>query len=323
MTTITGSITNANPGPTLYALIETAALAIGWTLDDTVVIGGNTHKVLKSAAAGNTYGLDWYLDINYPTTGITGGIRFAPFEGYTAASDVGLRGPYGATASTTVDATTYSRFGATTSALETNWTNNATHTGVSTALTTSAFGYRISITRDRIIMELDNVPSSVAYTGFFTPISAHSTQAGAALFPLVMLVLASATSIAGSTNGGAPATAAVTRAPKAVGSATFDWQNSVNVPASSLQVLTGGRAGVAVSDFTNQVAVAPIPVIFGQGFNGLSTSTTGYAHVGYLDGLGVANTNSTSVRGDTLTVGSDTWYANTPSSSLGLFMKGV
>src|SRR6187402_1092437 len=112
MTYITGTITDANPGPLLYAAIETAAIALGYTLEDTVVIGSNTHKILKSAAAGNSRGQDWYLDINFATTGVVGGIRFAPFEGYNPATDQGIRGPY--TISTTaIEQTYYSPFGVT------------------------------------------------------------------------------------------------------------------------------------------------------------------------------------------------------------------
>jgi hypothetical protein len=324
MTFITGSITNANPGPALYSAIETAALAGGWTLEDTVVIGGNTHKVLKSAAAGNVQGLDWFLDINYPTTGTTGGIRFAPFEGYTAASDVGLRGPY-ATTDSTIEGTNYSRFGATTSALETSWANTASYTNLSVALTTSAFTYNISITRNRIIVQLTNDQTKIAYTGFFTPSSAHSTHAGASLFPLVMTVLTNSSARAQSSGGSASA-AALTRAPKAAGTnlgQTWSWANSVAIPLTDLSLsgLSTGQAGVAVSPFTNTTGLIPVPVV--MGYPSQFVGAYHGASVGFLDGVAVGQVLSSAVRGDELTIGSDTWYATSPSSTFAIFFKGA
>ncbi len=317
MTFLTGSITNANPGPTLYAIIETAALALGYTLDDTVVIGGNTHKILKSAAAGNTYTLDWFLDINYPTTGVTGGIRFAPFEGYTAATDVGMRGPYSGASSTVIDATTYSRFGATGSALETNWTNATTFTGLSLALSVSATSYWISITRDRIMVMLSTTPSGIAYAGFYTANSAHVSWAGAALYPLIMTT-PNNTGTAITNNSASTTTLAFTRIPKAP-TATVNWATSGVIPAQ--YGLAGGAPGVAVNNFTGETLLVPMMVQMGTSTNG--TTYTGGAPVGVLDGMAQGYILSSAIRGDSVTIGADTWYATTPSAGYALFMKGV
>lgn len=317
MAFITGSITNANPGPTLYALIETAALGIGWTLDDTVVIGSNTHKVLKSAAAGNTYGLDWYLDINYPTTGITGGMRFAPFEGYTAASDVGLRGPYGHASNTTIDATTYSRYGASTSALETNWYNTAS-SNVSMTLATTAFTYWVSITRNRIVVMTSLQTTSIFYTGFFTPTALHSAHAGASMFPLVMCRPQVNNNAASASSG---SSLAFTRAPKA---ATINWASSGMAVSeiSSIGWGLSGGVGISASEYTGLTQILPLPVVMGAG--SIGSTTTSLGHVGYLDGVAGGYGVSTAIRGDTITVGSDTWYSTSPAStSLFMFMAGV
>lgn len=318
MTFITGSITNANPGPTLYALIETAALADGWTLDDTVVIGGNTHKVLKSAAAGNTYALDWFLDINYPTTGITGGMRFAPFEGYTAASDVATRGPY-ATNDATIEATNYSRYGATTHALETNWTNSASVTTMSATLSTSAFTYWVSITRNRIIVMTSLQTNAFFYGGFFTPTTAHSTQAAASLFPLIMTTVFVSSS-SNSATSTASSAAALTRAPKVTSG--WNWSTSVRIDPRESAALLGGQIGVANSPLTGQAVMVPIPIMAGTNTTAYSTATTA-AHIGYLDGVASGFVASGAVRGDSVTVGSDTWYAAAPSSSYTNFFKGA
>ncbi len=318
MTYITGSITNANPGPTLYALIETAALADGWTLDDTVVIGANTHKVLKSAAAGNTYALDWYLDINYPTTGTTGGIRFTPFEGYTAATDLALRGPRSGASDTTIDATTYSRYGLTASALETNWANTTAYTTMSVVLSAAATTYWISITRNRIIVLLSSAPTQLAYAGFYTPLSSVSTWAGAALFPLITTVIP-ATAIAVASTTASTTAASLTRLPKAT---TVQWGTHVSVQGLIPLNYVGGQAGTAVSPFTGEVAIVPLPIVAGgTSVNAASGNTT--AFIGNLDGVATGFVAGTTVRGDTLTIGADTWISHTISSSQAVFFKAV
>lgn len=325
MTTITGSFTNANPGPTLYALIETIMLADGWTLEATVVIGGNTHKVLKSAATGNARGLDWFLDINFPTTGVTGGMRFAPFEGFTVGTNVGLRGPFGGTNLTTIDAATHSRYGAATSALETNWMNQVGNSGVSMTLATIATGYIVSVTRNRIIVNTTNSATFAYYAGFFTPSAAHIAHAGAALFPLIMCAAAVGVSPVSSSSASA-VTAAVTRLPKLTSMSAnpnvtswADYLTVANTPGGSA-LRMGGRPGVP-SDFTGQSSIAPLAVLFGSA--NISTNTPAVTYVGDLDGLANGYTPTSTARGDTVTDGTDTWHALAPSTYFGLFIEGV
>lgn len=326
MTYITNTITNANPGPTLYSAIETAMLAQGWTLVDTVTIGSNTHKVLKSAGAsgGNTYGLDWYLDINYPTTGTTGGIRFCPFESYDAVNHLGIRGPYSAN-SITIDATTFSRYGATGYALETNWANSASYAQLSTALTTAAFTYRISVTRNRIVGLLDNVPGAFFYAGFFTPSSAFSSNAGSALFPLVQAIV---TPTGGAQSGTTSSNACLTRLPNLATMTNSGWSYHVTIPNPSINSsgFPEGQIGVAASPFTGRSTGAPLIVAANAG--GANASTPSNAtplvdNIGTIDDIIGAYVNTGSVRGDSMTVGSDTWYDCAPSSAFTLFFRGV
>lgn len=330
MTTINGTISaNANPGPAFYAAIEPTLLALGFTLVDTVVIGGNTHKVLKSAGAsgGNTYGLDWYLDINYPTTGITGGIRFAPFEGYNASTHVATNGPY-ASSSLTIDPTTYSRFGTTPSALETNWVNSASYTAISGSLVTAAFNYRVSITRDRIIALLTNNPGQLHYAGFFTPSAAHSSTAGAALYPLVMAVLTAGSGYSFTSTSASQTNCAFTRLPKLSAMTSSGWAGS-GIIATQVGGVGGapeGQIGTAASPFTGRSTLKPLPVMMSA--SGVSVSSVGnntplVDDVGTLDDVSCGYVSSSSVRDDSVTVGSDTWYDCSPNSNSTLFMRGV
>jgi hypothetical protein len=316
MTFITPTIpADANPGPLVYAELETALLGVGYTLEDTVVIGARTHKVLKSAAAGNTRGLDWYLDVSYPTTGVATGLLLAPFEGYDPATDVALRGPI-STSSSTLDATTYSRYGATASALETNWANTGSHTSLDTPLSTASFGVWASVTRDRVVVMASTEPTQASYAGFFTPTAAHIAHAGAALFPLVMTRLSGATDRASSTSA-ASSPASVTRLPKM---SSVNWGAQCIVGPNTMRM--NGKVGSLVSEIDGRVTSAPFVV--GLGWNtwtGAGTVPANFA--GELDGVQCAWADGVVTRGDTVTVDGDTYVTSTVSSNACILIKQV
>jgi hypothetical protein len=269
-------------------------------------------------------GLDWYLDINFPTTGTTGGIRFCSFETYNASTHVAGGGPY-ASSNTTIDLTQYSRFGSTQSALETNWLNTASNS-LSTALTTTAFAYRISVTRNRIIVLLDNVPGQIAYAGFFTPSSAFASNAGSALFPLVTTVLSPANSVSSSGS----ANACLSRMPKLGTMTGFGWVYHCVIPSNVTYVggSPEGQPGVAVSPFTGRSTGSPLPVIANaSGANITAPSTSPNAalldNIGTIDDVIATYVSTGSVRGDSVTIGSDTWYDCTPSAAATLFFRAI
>lgn len=227
MTYITGSITDANPGPALHALMAPALTAAGFTLVDTVVISTRTHKVWKSPAAGNAQNLDWYLDVAYTTSG-AGTMTLVAFEMFDPATDLGYRGPYVAAVST-IDATTSSRFGATGQALESQWLSAAS-VGIQTALTTSAFGYWISITADRVILLSSGAPSALMYAGFYQPDPLYAAKAAASMYPLYT-GLVGGTSAAGS--------AGVTRIAPWTTLSVGDWSTTVTSSLQMPAVLAG------------------------------------------------------------------------------------
>jgi hypothetical protein len=313
-----GSVNNANPGATLYALLETALLAIGFTLEDTVVISTRTHKILKSAAGGNTRGVDWYLDISFTTTG-AGALMMAPFEGYTAASDLGIRGPYSAN-STTFETTNYSAFGPTGNALETSWANSVSHTSLQLALVAStAFTYRFTYSRDRVVLSLSNAPTQILYAGFYTPTAAALSYQGGSCIPLIVCRIASGGS-ANSSTSASTVTAAFTRLPKYPDiSATYmnsGWGGSCLVAAN--QLLLGGRAGDFVHPGSGDLAYSPYCVMMGGSSSGFNTGL-----VGYLDGVLMGYTSATSALGDTVVQGSDTYYVTTHSSQVAVAVKAA
>lgn len=320
MTYATGTVNNVNPGPTLYAALETHLLLAGFTVVDTVVISTRTHKVLKSAAADNTYGKDWYLDISYPTTGTTGGMLMAPFEDYTAASDLGIRGPYSA-ANSTIESTYYSRFGATGSALETNWANTTVYTGVDNPLSTSSTGWWLSATTDRVIFMSTAAAGELHYVGFFEPTADHTTAAGSALYPLIVAHFSTAADIpASGTN--ANFKAGLTRVPPM---ASITWSNHVIIDLPYAQM--GGVVGSGGGHFTatGKTNLARRPVT--MGYNALASNTPasatgGVGLVGFLIDIANSWTDGTVARGDDLTdTNADVWIGTDDSSNVGLWFK--
>lgn len=188
MTYTSNSLTSANPAADLYTALATALSSAGFTLSDTQVIGTRTHKVWKSPGGSNSFGSDWYLDVAYTTTG-AGSIWLGAFEGYSSPN--GIRGPYNVTNDTTTpDATTFSRLGATGAPLDqTTWSfGNWSHIVSNMAqiqTTTSAFAYFISATTDRVIALTSVAPTNLVYCGLFTPYTPWANKCGSALFPLV------------------------------------------------------------------------------------------------------------------------------------------
>jgi hypothetical protein len=305
---------DANPGPLVHTALATKLLAQGWTLEDTVVIGARTHKVYKSAAAGNTYNLDWFLDVSYPTTGVATGLMLCPFEGYTAGSDVALRGPASASATNAPDATTYSRFGATTSALETNWANTGSHTSLITPLSVSAFVINVSATRDRVILLSSTEGTEVSYCGFFTPTSAHAAHAGAALFPLITARLLGA-SDRSSSGTAANVSGALTRIPKA--STVSNWNAHCAVSPNAMRM--NGKIGGAASEGDNQITTAAFLVGMGAAVFGGGSAT----HIGELDGVECGFADGTVARGDVVTIDGSTYTLSTTSSGAAIAMAQV
>ena len=316
MTFITPTIPAvADPGPLVYAELETAMLGVGWTLEDTVVIGTRTHKVLKSAAAGNARGLDWWIDISYPTTGVATHLLMAPFEGYDAVTHLAVRGPVTA-ASATIETTYYSRYGTTGYALETNWANLGTYTALDALLTIASFGMWASVTRDRIIVMLSSEPTAVSYTGFFIPTAAHTAYAGAALFPLVMCRTANDTDRQADST---PASSEIqfTRVPKAT---SINWSNSALMGTSNHPM--SGRVGAATANTVDgQFTVSPFTIAFnGLGF---TNSYPGRTVMGQLDGVYCGYGDAAVTRGDTVTIGGIPYVTTTVSSTLITLFKAV
>jgi len=290
MTYISGTITNANPAATLYAAVDTALSSAGYTLVDTVAISTRTHKVWKSPAASNAANLDWYLDVAYTTTG-AGHIGFYPFEDYNATTHVAYRGMYGEQTSWTPDATYYSRFGSTGSALETNWLPNGSGGGnaqIQTTLPTTAFGYWISITTSRVIAMYSTVPTSVYYTGLYTPSSLQTSNAAGSLFPLIGLRL-DGTGIGGNYNYG------MTRVPKII--TTINGYMSAYAAAPYAVTLPSIPGGITTA--SGGYFASPIWLFTYSGFPNTIWGTL-------IDVKG-AQTDATVTRADTVSIGGETW----------------
>lgn len=325
MVFISGSITNSDPGAALYALMEPQLIATGWTLEDTVTRSGTTWKVLKSAAAGNSENKDWYLTVRFNPTGVSTGFQIAPIEGFNTATDQVIRGCFAAGGVPTIDATTYSPYGNTTWPFSEIagggngiFSCDVGYTAMTMGLVTTPFLYRISMTRDRVIMALGSDPNSIVYAGFFVPTSDHRAHATSALYPLIHAKL-QATTQSSAASVPTSTLAAVTRLPRlSAWRAGGSWAGSVVVNWDiSARNFTSGLVPTYDSPYTNKKVAVPLPVEF------VVDATDTRHFVGTLEDVVYANTSGVSFA-DTATIGSDLWYATaTGSGGRSLFMRGI
>lgn len=299
MTYISGTINNASSAAALYAAMSPALSSAGFTLVDTVVISTRTHKVWKSAASNNATGLDWYVDVAYQTVG-SSNVWLSVYEDYDATNHLGIRGAI-FNANFTLDGTYYSRYGATGYSLESaNWFFASQYASAGWGIQTSAssFGYWISISGDRIAAITSVNPTDVAYAGFIAPSAAHVASAGSALYPLWAANLL---------NGSNYSYVQMTRYPKLDASMTVNpryhtsWAN-----VNYLREIFGGAPIPTGSNGGLPQVVVPIAV------NGDGA----YAKYRTLQGtlIGVVTGNSdvaTIARGDTFTVGAETYTCTT------------
>jgi len=308
MAYISGTVTDANPGPVLYALMAPALTTAGYTLVDTVVVTTRTYKIWKSAAASNAQNLDWYLCVGYTTTGAAT-ISLTTFEYYDPATDLGYRGPYTAT-STVIDATTSTRYGATGSALETNWWGPAS-TGNQTSLTTTAFGYWISITADRVILLCSTAASVPMYAGLYEPDPQYTAKAAAKLYPLFTGQIIGGTSL-----GGTPSAALTRIPPMTAFVSTGDWRNHLlctpTVPLTSFPALPTGPTTTYPIAATRVMLTSP---------QSAPLQLTG--RWGWLRDVYVVGATAAVVRGDTATIGGDTYLLTTTLTSQAAAFKAA
>jgi hypothetical protein len=314
-------IASPNPGPALYAALEPTLFALGWELIATVVIGGNTHKVLRSAGAGNAQGLDFYVDINYPTTGITGGIRIAPFEDFNPTGNLGIRGPYAQSNQGVPDPTTFSRFGAAGYALETTWNNTASSTALSLVLATSGLVYWASITRNRIILMLSSLPTRMIYSGFYLPTPEFAAHAGDALFPLIVVVTFAGANM-GADSAGSNSYMSFTRMPRLTSAPGLvnNWSYQGHLPGLNAASMLGAGLAGTPSEMVGSVRLAPVPIVAGA--QSPAAGQPGQ-RVGDLEDVRSGFVPTTFLRGDHVVEGADTFYGTAPNQNHTYFMKAV
>lgn len=307
-------VNSANPAADLYGVtvgnsgavgIAGLLTAAGFTLVDTVTISTRTHKVWKSPAGSNAAGLDWYLDVAYTTTG-AGSIWFFPFENYNASTHVATRGAI-QDSSTTVDATTFSRNGSTTAALES--ATGGMHPASATSnmnlvtQTSTLFRANVSVTADRVIAYSRASTGRVHYCGLYTPSSAYSTAAGAGLFPLCVAQIgfpfansASGATACSASASSTTATFSLTRiAPLTALAAGWQTQGQV------FPTLTHAYGAVGAPTWTPELW--PLMIIGGSTAASATGGTASLGKIGELKDIGFVATDASQNDGDTLSSG--------------------
>ena len=298
MAFISGPMTDSNAPKALYDLMEPQMLAIGWLLEDTVVLGVNTHKVFKSPAAGNAIGLDFWIIIRYTTTG-NGTIAFANAEGYNVATHAATR-PSFTPSGSTVEQVYFSALGTTPHAL-----NHANVFYVALGTVATASFYSISMTRNRIVGQL--LSSGMVYCGLFTPTAEHAAWAGAALFPLINTSFIQGFTGIETSSGGT----GLTRMPR-MPTGTQTWSN-YGAGSTHADGLHSGIVGGAVSPVTGKRILVNALVYYWYN----PATSADYLWFGWIEDVASGYTIGSAAKGDTVTIGPDTWVVGiAPASSL-------
>lgn len=310
MAYVSSSITSSNPGPALYSAIQPALTTAGYTLVDTVVIGLRTHQVWKSPAAGNSAGLDWYLDLGYPTNGTASWFVYQCFEYYDPTTDLGYRGLYSGASSTVLDPTTYSRYGATGHALETNWIGSLTGaSNYGVPLAGTSFTYYVSVTANRFAIISSYDGTMLNYCGLYKPDPLYVTKAGSALYPLIgaKIVGSSVTSQGGSTTA-----VGVTRVPPASSLTGAGWGSSIGISA-----MAGWLSPVVISSGITEM----YPYVMSPDRLYWQSGVPGRGILGDLYDVGSLQSDTTV--GNTVTCDGSTWVLTSYSSGYSHALRAI
>lgn len=326
MTYITGTITDPNPGPALYALIGPAFTSAGMTLVDTVVISARTHKIWLSPGASNAIGKDFYYDVAYTTAG-AGQLFIGVMEFFDAATDLGYRMQWnGNVAVKPSDAVYFSPFGATGATLEAGASGVNPHAGngadqdsnANLAIGTAAFGYWITITKDRVIAMVSASPTRMVYAGTYIPNAVFAAAAGADLYPVIGAKLG----VAGGLQN--PYSTWLTRLPKLVTATGTTWLFQTVAPLGTSTTNNLFRLPGIPNDLATVYPRSA--ALFTVGTVGLSGSTAGVwpsAYLGQLRDVANIGAEATVVRGDTVSDGTNSWVLSSSAGGMACLFKAV
>lgn len=321
MTYITGTVTDANPGPALYALLAPALTSAGFTLVDTVVLGSGakTHKVWLSAAAGNAIGKDWYLIVGYGTTG-AGYLYMNVCEFFDPATDLAYRPAYVTGQLRPSDPVYYSPHGATGKALDDGVGWGVAAAGIPSATATlqvdtpiSSFGYWFSATRDRVIAMVSANPTWLLYAGTYAPSAAHAAAAGADLYPLMAAKL-------NYTGVVAIGCMSITRLPKFTSASNVNWNYRVGGALVSDMIAAPGMP----ADINTAMARSAGPIVLNTvGQAGSAATAFPRVYLGQVRDVATIPVEATTVRGDTVSDGTNNWVLTSPTGLHSALFKAV
>ena len=178
-------------------------------------------------------------------------------------------------------------------------------------------GYWISITGNRVAAISSANADKLIYAGLFTPHAQHTAAAGASAFPLVTARLSAAGDAAGSISAASSVTALLPRVPKATALTASGWGFIPTLkaygPYDLCPPLPTGVLLVQAKVLTFPVAVGVSPTY---------VAGAGGGFLGTLDGVAMTGSVGTA-RGDTVTIGPDTWVLGTSSGTTSILFKAV
>jgi len=304
MTYSTAALTaQTTPATSLITAIEAALTAQGgWTAIETVVIGANTFKVWRCNGATNGFGTDFFLYLGRATAG-TGNVTVRLSEAWDATGKLVLRGCYGGTNTSVLDSATGSRFGATTYAIDSaNWS-------ATTLTTATAFTYWIIATKDALIVQTSS-GTNIVYAGIYADNALVQAQQPTLRFPLALATFAGMSAPASSLG--------LTRIPGA-SNGSVNWNTVRGASATDAGVMgLAGSVDSASLAYPTWGAVVAAPIFLGAGNMSSSAPTSFSAILGTFKYLYAIGIGAAPVRGDTVTIGADTYILGSAVSNVGI-----
>lgn len=211
----TGTINDANPGPVLLTALQTAMTGVGWVFVRDIVVTTNTYKVMKSPAAANSFGADFYVVLKVNTTG-TGNITFAAMEVWDDTALLAQR--YIPSTSPALPTSTFAFTDSTGVAVS---SNALAYIAVCAYTASQAFSYYLTVTADRVIFAMRNGAADFgAYVGLYDSYLTTTDDP----FPLCCVPMTTS----GSTSN-SPVSGGATREPRTTVNTTYAFGVFVSV----------------------------------------------------------------------------------------------
>lgn len=301
---------SANFAPALQSALVALAQQAGFTLIDTVTAtsGSNTatHKILQSPTP-TIQSSTWVLDI--VVCGNSLSMCACETWDATAHTGTGFCGTsYNGVSfnSVLIPSGTFEQKNVAGAGASAIGYGNAT----SQQTLSSTFGWWASMTANRVILMTSLNPTVLDYAGLFAPFTDVAQGWGSTRYPIVSLEMNSNSNTSSYSNSffteyGGTGNQTVSGISRLPGLSTAPYRYVVGT-GGIFRTPGGGSLPALTQSDGRPVPIVPVGVV--------STDTGDLGILGLVVDVGIVRASSTVARGDTVSVGSDTWVLSTAGS---------